>query len=110
MTGTFWRDMPACRDQNVPVVAVHHREGGPDRSAWITAETALVAADAPAFSDPCVVSRSVFVDTGDVSPVNFDLSEATREALVAGGRAAAQDFLSHWDEPAYLRHCRGVAA
>ena len=36
MTGTLWRDMPACRDQNVPVVAVHQREGGPDRSAWIT--------------------------------------------------------------------------
>ena len=36
MTGTLWRDMPACRDQNVPVVAVHQREGGPDGSAWIT--------------------------------------------------------------------------
>jgi NTE family protein len=57
-----------------------------------------------------LVSRSVFVDTGDISPVDFQLSEATREELVAGGRAPAQTFLSHWDEPAYLRHCRGVAA
>ena len=110
MTGTFWRDMPACRDQNVPVVAVHQRAGGPDRSAWITAETALVGADARAFSDPCVVSRSVFVDTGDVSPVDFDLSVTANEALIAGGLPAAHDFLSHWNEPAYLRHCRGVAA
>jgi hypothetical protein len=90
--------------------AVHQREGGPDRSAWITAETALVGADARAFSDPCVVSRSVFVDTGDVSPVDFDLSVRANEALIAGGRTAAHDFLSHWNEPAYLRHCRGVAA
>jgi hypothetical protein len=78
--------------------------------ALATAETALVGADARAFSDPCVLARSVFVDAGGISPVDFELSEAAKAALVAAGRAGAHVFLSSWDEMAYLRQCRGVAA
>jgi NTE family protein len=78
--------------------------------AVATAETALIGADARAFSDPCVVSRSIFVDTTGVSPIDFALSRAAADALVADGRSAARAFLSRWDESAYLRRCREVAA
>ena len=78
--------------------------------ALATVETALVGADARAFSDSCVQARSIFVDTGNVSPVDFELSAATKESLLADGRAAAEEFLSRWDETAYLRRCREVAA
>ena len=102
---TFGIRLSAREPDDVPTRRVRGLVG----LALATAETALVGADARAFSDPCVIARSVFVDAGGVSTVDFELSEADRAALVAGGRAAARDFLSHWDEPAYLRHCREVA-
>ena len=103
---TFGVRLSAAEPEQVPT----RRVRGLLELALATVETALVGADARAFSDPCVVSRSVFVDTGDVSPVDFALSEAGRAQLVARGSAAATEFLSRWDEPAYLRRCRGVAA
>jgi NTE family protein len=69
--------------------------------------TAVVASDQQVLDDPCVVARTVFVDTDEVGALDFDLSPAVRAKLVADGRAAADRWFDRWDEAAYLRRCRG---
>jgi NTE family protein len=46
--------------------------------------------------DPAVVARTIFVDTGGVSAVDFGIDDPTREVLYQTGRAAAEKFLSTW--------------
>lgn len=69
-------------------------------------DTFLSASDAPYAFDDCVLRRTVFVDTGDVSAVNFDLSEERQADLVRRGRRAARQFLAGWDLDTYLEDCR----
>jgi NTE family protein len=58
--------------------------------------------------DPDVLSRTIFVDTMGVSPIDFDIDEGTRQALYDNGRAAATRFLDGdaerpaWDFASYL--------
>lgn len=56
--------------------------------------------------DPCVVARTIFVDTMKVRATDFDLDDATARALHDNGRAAAERFLADWDFDAYLTECR----
>ena len=49
------------------------------------------------------VSRTIFVDSGDVSPVDFDIGRRQREELYERGRAAATKFLATWDFEEYVR-------
>lgn len=53
-----------------------------------------------------VRARTMFVDTFGVSPVDFDLSAATRVQLYEAGRAAAEQFLATWDWDAYVAEYR----
>ena len=69
-------------------------------------ETMLEACDAQHIDDPCVQARSVFVDTGGISPVDFGITDEQQEQLLLAGHQAAGDFLADWDWPAYLRTCR----
>ncbi len=46
--------------------------------------------------DPAVVARTIFVDAGSVSAVDFGIDAAAREALYQSGREAAHKFLSTW--------------
>lgn len=68
--------------------------------------TAVVAGDHQVLEDPCVVERTVFVDTSQVPSLDFDLTPAQRARLVDDGRAAAERWFGRWDEEAYLRRCR----
>jgi len=52
--------------------------------------------------DPSVLARTMFVDTGSVKATDFDIDEATQEALFAGGRKAATKFLAAWDFDEYV--------
>ena len=70
-------------------------------------ETMLEACDAQHIDDPCVQARSVFVDTGGVSPVDFGITDEQQEQLLLAGHEAAGGFLADWDWPGYLRRCRG---
>jgi NTE family protein len=70
-------------------------------------ETMLEACDAQHIDDPCVQARSVFVDTGGISPVDFGITDAQQEELLLAGHEAAGAFLAGWDWPRYLRRCRG---
>lgn len=69
-------------------------------------QTLLAAQDAAYVDQPCVQQRTVFVDTGDTSSVDFGITAEQRVTLGARGKAAAVDFLSTWDEAAYLARCR----
>jgi NTE family protein len=71
-------------------------------------ETMLEACDAQHIDDPCVQARSIFVDTGGISPVDFGITDEQQELLLLAGHQAAGDFLAGWDWPAYLRTCRDV--
>ena len=46
------------------------------------------------------VDRTIFIDTGSISPIDFGLTDAQRDQLFASGRQAAIDFLDgRLDEP-----------
>ena len=70
-------------------------------------ETMLEACDAQHIDDPCVQARSVFVDTGGISPVDFGITDEQQKQLLLAGHEAAGAFLADWDWPGYLRRCRG---
>lgn len=57
--------------------------------------------------DPCVVDRTMFVDTDNVHPVDFGLDRETQRMLYANGRRAATKFLETWDWSDHLERCRG---
>lgn len=56
--------------------------------------------------DPCVVRRTIFVDTLKVQATDFDLDDETQSRLYENGREAALRFLDGWDFEAYLAECR----
>lgn len=94
--------LSARADAPAPVAPVR----GPIDYLRAVITTAVVAADHRVLEDPCVAERTVFVDTSDVSPLDFDLTPQERAQLVAGGRAAASRWFERWDEADYLRRCR----
>jgi NTE family protein len=67
--------------------------------------TALAGQDRRLLTDPCVIDRTVFVDTADVSAIDFDLSDALRDDLFARGVAAAANWLDQWDLETHLASC-----
>jgi NTE family protein len=69
-------------------------------------ETMLEACDAQHIDDPCVQARSVFVDTGGISPVDFGITDEQQEQLLLAGHQAAGAFLADWDFQRYLADCR----
>lgn len=93
---TFGVKLSAEPDGPTPVRPVR----GPLGTLRATIETAVVAGDRQLLDDPRVVDRTVFVDTGDVSPLDFDLSPATRAELLTRGRTAAENFLDGRDAAA----------
>lgn len=56
--------------------------------------------------DPCVIKRTIFVDTLNVKSTDFNLDEAVQKMLFENGRQAATEFLSTWNLPKYLEECR----
>jgi NTE family protein len=57
--------------------------------------------------DPCVVERTIFVDTTGVKSTDFELDRRTQDWLYANGCQAATSFLGAWNFDRYLEHCRG---
>lgn len=70
--------------------------------------TMLEASEARLVEDPCVLERTITVDTGAVRPTDFQLSAAQREALRRSGEGAARAFLAGWDADRHHRRCRGT--
>jgi NTE family protein len=65
--------------------------------------TALLGHDQTYLSQPSVAARTIAVDSSGIGYLNFNISPAEREALYANGYQSAQEFLTKWDWPAYLR-------
>jgi NTE family protein len=79
---------------------------GPFDHVRALVDTLLNASERVHLDDPCVLARTMFVDTSGVSATDFDLSPEQRERLYRNGRAAAERFLARWDEDDYLARCR----
>lgn len=79
--------------------------GGPRAYAETVVTTALAAQDRRLLTDPCVVDRTVFIDTAEVSAIDFDLSVAQREELYADGRAAAASWRARFDGEHHMTAC-----
>lgn len=80
--------------------------GGPVSYLRALVETLVSATDRAHLDDPCVLARTMFVDTLGVRATDFDLPDTTRALLERNGRQAAERFLARWDEDDYLRTCR----
>jgi NTE family protein len=61
--------------------------------------TAVNSWDQRHLEDPAILARTVFVDTSDVSTLDFSLSARLRHELVDRGRAAARDWLAERTGP-----------
>ncbi len=70
-------------------------------------ETSIEASQADQMLEPCNIARSIPVDTGGVSAIDFGLTEQQQERLLASGRTASAAFLRHWDFERWLAECRG---
>jgi NTE family protein len=55
--------------------------------------------------DPCVLARTMFVDTSIVSAVDFDITKEQQQELYNNGRKGAEKFLATWDYDNYLNIC-----
>lgn len=99
---TFGIKLSARPDAN----QVAHKIG--DTASFVEAllSTMMNAHDQMHLDQPCVIARTIFVDTFDVQAVNFDIDAATQQRLYDSGLQSAQAFLSHWDWQAYLAQCR----
>jgi NTE family protein len=58
--------------------------------------------------DPCVVARTMFIDTLNVKATDFDIDEPTQDVLYQNGREAATNFLSSWNFDTYVETCRSA--
>ncbi len=67
--------------------------------------TLLSAQEQRYLDDPCVVARTIFVDTMRVRSTDFDVDRATRDALWEQGGEAVARFLASWDFARYLASC-----
>lgn len=72
--------------------------------------TALRLQDRIHLDDPCVVERTVFVDTTGVEPTDFTIGAEVREQLYRSGTEAAERWLAGWDWEAHLARCREGAS
>lgn len=79
--------------------------GGPRDYAETVVMTALAGQDRRLLTDPCAIDRTVFVDTSDVSAIDFDLSDELRDDLFARGTAAAASWRTQWDQADHLATC-----
>jgi NTE family protein len=70
--------------------------------------TAIVGNDQTYLERPCVLRRTIAVDTSAVGIVEFDASQQQRATVVANGAAAAERFLATWDWDAFRRDCPDV--
>lgn len=79
--------------------------GNPVAEAIALVETLLAGGEARHIADPCTAERVIAIAAGGISPLDFDLSSAQRDTLMAAGRAAASNFLAHWDFDTWLARC-----
>jgi NTE family protein len=78
---------------------------GPVSLALAIVQTTLEASQAQHVEGTCDVDRSIFVDTSQVSVIDFDITPAQQESLYVAGRQAADTFLSTWSYDDWRARC-----
>jgi NTE family protein len=78
---------------------------GPVSLGIAAIETLVSNQDNAYIDDPCTVRRTIFVPADTVSPIDFDITTAERDALYQRGWQAGQEFLKSWNYPDYLAAC-----
>jgi NTE family protein len=73
-------------------------------------ETAMAGNDQIHLTDPCVVDRTIFIDTSAVGTNDWNLSPAQQHLLFSQGEEAATRFLRTWSWDEYRRRCSPDAA
>jgi NTE family protein len=68
--------------------------------------TAMGFYDQMHINAPGTLERTIFVDTSDVSAINFDLDLESRARLYQSGRDAAEEFLRTWNFEQYKERFR----
>jgi NTE family protein len=68
-------------------------------------DTAVNGNDQVHLADPCVATRTMFVETLGVHAEDFGIDKRTRQILYENGRHAAESFLTTWDWDVYRRVC-----
>jgi NTE family protein len=101
-------DLPAGNAQLFPGMALPQLP--PVRLLEQVVTTAILGHDQTYLERPCVRRRTIQVDTSEAGIVEFNADQEKREALVANGERAAQQFMAGWDWKRFKQECRGVAA
>ncbi len=96
--------LPARSDQLIPGLGL--LQHGPVGLAADLVTTLLVGRDQARLALPWVAARTIRVDTGSTSPVDFTITPHEVEELLAAGRTAATKFLDQWDFEDYVRTFR----
>lgn len=94
----------SARETDRPIV---HSTRPPFELMVALVETMMNGWDARHIEDAGSAARTIFVDTGFVSSLNFDLSAAEKAKLIAVGRQAATAFLATWDAAAWVARYAG---
>jgi NTE family protein len=79
---------------------------GPFDFAKALVATLLSAHEARHLDDPCVVKRTMFVDTMKVRSTDFGITPDQQKTLYTNGRDSAEGFLKGWDFGEYVKECR----
>jgi len=90
-----------------PGIPPTHPVHGPVSLGLAAIETLVSNQDNAYIDDPCTVRRTIFVPADEVSPIDFNITAAQRDALYQRGLQAGQQFLQTWNYAAYLKACGG---
>jgi NTE family protein len=90
-----------------PGIPPTHPVHGPVSLGLAAIETLVSNQDNAYIDDPCTVRRTIFVPAEEVSPIDFNITVAQREALYQRGLQAGQQFLQGWNYVDYLKACGG---
>ncbi len=82
---------------------------GPIEFTRAILETMMNAHDQMHLDDPCTLRRTVFVDTGAIDTLDFDITRDEQAMLYQKGRHGAEKFLASWDFAAYKAECQSPA-
>lgn len=102
---TVLPNLPEGNDKVIPALSPL-RVIGPPHLLEEVITTVLVGRDQAYLNQPWVSARAIRVDSTDVGFLDFDISDKQVKALYNKGYAAAENFLSTWDWPAYVNTFR----
>jgi NTE family protein len=102
---TVLPNLPEGNDKLVPALAPLQLLGGTHLLEDVIT-TVLVGRDQAYLNEPWVSARTIRVDSTDVGVLDFGISAQQTQALYTKGYEAAEEFLSTWDEAAYIKRFR----